>query len=306
MGSLLLRRLGQSVFVLVFVATAVFVISRSTGNPAVLLAPPDAGPEEIDLIEERLGLNDPYLTQYLRFVGDAATGDFGESILHRRPAIDVYVDRLPATLELAVLSMAFSLLIAVPLGVVAAIREGRIADRFVRYLTAFALAVPHFWLGLILIRVVAVDWELTPPTGRTTPASYILPVITIATGLLAILTRLVRSGMLEARASDFVSLFRGAGISERRINALHCLRHAIVPVFSYAGVYLGLLLGGAVVTETVFAWPGIGRVAYESVTNRDYPMLQTIVIMTSVAMVMINLVVDVLYAVIDPRVRYDR
>ena len=304
MVNFLIGRLVQGVIVVGLVAVVVFAVSRATGDPLALLLPPDATDEERASVARALGLDEPYHMQFIHFVVNASRGDLGKSLVHRRPATELYVERLPATLQLAGLSLFFALMISVPLGVYAPTRRGTLIDRLCGLLAAFGIAAPHFWLGLILIEIFSVQLGILPVAGRQGPLSYVMPVFTLATGLTAGFMRLLRSSMLEVLGSDFVKLARTNGASERRVIWIHCLRNAITPLLSLAGIYFGVLVGGAVVTEAVFAWPGIGRLVFTAIANRDYPVIQTVVMMTALFIVVINLIVDILYALIDPRVRY--
>ncbi len=303
MLSFIFKRLVQGFLVLLVVSLATFALSRVSGDPAALLLPEDATTEDYAALRQALGLDKPYHVQLIYFIENAARGDLGKSIMHRRSATELYFEKLPNTVELAGLALFLSTVVAIPLGVLSAVNRGKLIDRFSGTLATWGIAAPHFWLGLIFIEIFSVLLGILPVAGKQGPLTYVMPVFTVSTFMIAGFTRLLRSSMIDVLDTDFVKLARGKGVSEKRVIWVHCLRNAITPLLSFGGVYFGLLIGGAVVTETVFAWPGIGRLAYDAIKHRDYPVIQTVVLMTALFVMIINLIVDVLYAYVDPRIR---
>ncbi|GIX49367.1 MAG: glutathione ABC transporter permease [Candidatus Tectimicrobiota bacterium] len=300
----IVQRFVQGLFLLVLVAAVVFFLGRLTGNPADLMLPEDATPEDRAALIRTLGLDRPYHEQFLIFIANALRGDLGESIRYRRPAVALFFSRLPNTLKLVPPAMAVALAMAIPLGVLSAVYRGTLLDRLAGVIAVLGLATPNFWLGILLIYIFSVQLGWLPSARMGGIRHYILPTITLGTFLVAGLMRLIRSSMLEVLDSEFVKLARIKGLSETAVIWRHCLRNALIPVLTLAGVFLAALVTGAIVTETVFAWPGIGRLTFEAVIFRDYPLLQAVVILDAVLVLFINLVVDVLYAYIDPRIRY--
>jgi peptide/nickel transport system permease protein len=242
--------------------------------------------------------------QLVRFLAGAVRGDLGESIRYRKPATEVFFERLPNTLRLLPLAMLGALALAIPLGVLAAVYRGTVLDRLSSGVAVIGIATPQFWLGIILIYVFSIKLEWLPSSRMGGPAHYVLPAITLGVFLVAGMMRLVRSSLLEVMDSEFVKLARIKGLSHRVVIWKHCLRNALIPVVTLFGVYFALLITGAIVTETVFAWPGVGRLTYEAVIFRDYPMLQAVILLKGSIVLGVNLGVDILYAYLDPRVRY--
>jgi peptide/nickel transport system permease protein len=249
-----------------------------------------------------LGLDRPLYVQYLSFVGRAATGDFGTSIRSRRPVVELLRERLPNSLALAAFSMAVSLLVAFPLGVLAAVRRGTALDSGAKVLATLGQSLPTFWVGIVLIEVVAGRLQWLPAGGSGSLAHYILPGFTLGWFVVAGLMRLLRSAMLEVLDAEYVTTARAKGAPEVSVVWRHALRNALIPVVTFAGVYFAILVTSAIVVETVFAWPGMGRLAYEAITGRDFPVIQAVVLVTAAIVVTVNFAVDLLYAVIDPRI----
>lgn len=298
-----LRRLLQSLLLLVLVATIVFFLGRLTGNPVDLMLPEDATEEDRKALIETLGLDGPLHQQFGIFVAHALRGDLGDSIRHREPAVRVFFSRLPNTLMLVPGAMILALILAIPLGILAALHRGSLIDRISGTIAVLGIATPHFWLGILLIYIFSVQLGWLPSGRMGSFQHYILPVVTLSTFMLAGFMRLIRSSMLEILDSEFVKLARIKGLSETIVVWKHCLRNALIPVLTLWGVFMGGLVTGAIVTETVFAWPGIGRLTYEAVIFRDFPLLQAAIIMDAVLILFINLLVDILYAYVDPRIR---
>jgi ABC-type dipeptide/oligopeptide/nickel transport system permease component len=300
----ILRRLLQGVVLLFVLALIVFALARVTGNPADLMLPDDASAEDRADLMRTLGLDRPLHEQLLTFLGGAVRGDLGRSIRYRKPAVEVFFERLPNTLTLVPLALASAVLVSIPLGLLAAVYRGRALDRVCSTVAVLGIATPSFWLGIVLIYVFSITLGWLPSARMGGPAHYVLPVITLSAFLVAGMMRLVRSSVLEVLDSEFVKLARIKGLSSTVVLWKHCLRNALIPVVTLFGVFFALLVTGAIVTETVFAWPGVGRLAYEAVIFRDYPLLQAVILLKAIIVLSVNLAVDVLYAYLDPRVRY--
>ncbi len=301
----ILQRLIQGALLLVVVTTIVFFIGRMTGNPVDMMLPEDATEEDRQAMIERLELDGSILAQFRAFVVDAAQGDLGMSIRYRQPATEIFFSRLPNTLAMIPPAMALAILMAVPLGILSALRRGGVIDRISATIAVLGISTPNFWLGIVLIYLFSVTLGWLPSSRMGGVLHYIMPTVTLGTFLVAGFMRLIRSSMLETLDSEFVKLARIKGMSEFTVVWKHCLRNALIPVLSLWGVFMGGLVTGAIVTETVFAWPGIGRLTYEAVIFRDYPLLQAVIIMDAIFILVINLLVDILYAYVDPRIRFE-
>ena len=304
MGRFIVQRLLQAAVLVVLVATVVFFLGRLTGNPADLLLPEDASEADRISMIKTLGLDRPLHEQYVAFATDALRGDLGTSIRYQETVVSSFMSRLPNTIMLATPSMIIAVLLAVPLGVFSALRRGQVLDRVAGTIAVLGIATPNFWLGIMLIFLFSVELGWLPSGRMGGPEHYVLPAITLGTFLVAGFMRLIRSSMLEILDSEFVKMARIKGLSEMRVIWKHCLRNALIPVLTLWGVFMGGLVTGAIVTETVFAWPGIGRLTYEAVIYRDFPLLQGVIILAAVLIVFINLLVDILYAYVDPRIRF--
>ncbi len=278
---------------------------RLSGDPIVLILPPDAPTAEVFRVRREMGLDQPLWVQYLVFLRNAVRGDFGQSIHFRQPAFAVALERIPATLQLAVTAFALAVMVAVPVGILAAVRRYTLYDHLGMLLALLGQSVPTFFLGILLLLVFAVWFPLLPIGGTGTPAHLVMPAVTLGAFAMASIARLTRSAMLEVLSQDYVRTARAKGLREATVVLRHGFRNALIPVVTIMGLQFGTLLGGAVVTETIFAWPGIGRLAIQSIFNRDYPVVQATVFLAAVAFVAVNLAVDVLYAVLDPRIRYE-
>jgi ABC-type dipeptide/oligopeptide/nickel transport system permease component len=303
MGAFLLRRLLRTIVVVWGVVTVVFIVVRLSGDPIALMVAPETPPEEVARLRERMGLNDPLPVQYAVFLGDAARGEFGTSIRYRQDALGVVVDRVPATLQIAFTAFALAVVVAVPIGVVSAVRPNSLLDNVAMLGALVGQAVPTFFLGIVLILLFAVRLGWFPTSGLGSPAGLVLPAVTLGAFAMASITRLTRAAMLEVLGQDYVRTARAKGLGETIVVNRHALRNALVPVVTIMGLQFGALLGGSVVTETVFALPGLGRLIVQSIGNRDYPVVQAGVFLIAVAFVGVNLVVDLLYALLDPRIR---
>jgi peptide/nickel transport system permease protein len=295
---------AQGIVLLFVLAIVVFSLARVTGNPADLLLPEDASLEDRAHLLRALGLDRPIHEQLVVFMKGAMRGDLGHSIRYRKPAVEVFFERLPNTLTLVPLALLSAIVISIPLGLLAAVYRGTFIDRICGTVAVLGIAVPSFWLGIVLIYVFSIQLGWLPSARMGGPAHYILPVITLSAFLVAGMMRLVRSSVLEVLDTEFVKLARIKGLSQTVVIWKHCLRNALIPVVTLFGVFFALLVTGAIVTETVFAWPGVGRLTYEAVIFRDYPLLQAVILLKAIIVLGVNLVVDVLYAYLDPRVRY--
>ena len=305
MRAFLLRRLLHAIFVVWGVVTVVFFLVRLTGDPTVFLVDQSATQEEIAHMRTFLGLDRPLAVQYVDFVSHAVHGDFGASIREKRPAMGMVLEHFwPATVELAAAALCLSTMLAVPLGVVSATHRGRMADHASRIASLFLQSMPSFWLGIMLILLFAVVLGgLLPAYGSGSLKHLILPAVALAAAPLAQNVRLIRAGMLEVLAQDYVRTARAKGVFERGVIYRHALRNAAIPVITVTGLSLGFMLSGAIIIETVFAWPGMGRLIVQAVPARDFPVIQAGVFVFALVFVAINLLVDVLYTVADPRVR---
>jgi ABC-type dipeptide/oligopeptide/nickel transport system permease component len=301
-----LSRLLQSLVTLAILSVVVFALARTTGDPLHLILPMSATAEDYANARQYLGLDRSYLEQYLSFVGRAVTGDFGTSIRARRPVSELIRERLPNSLRLAAFAMAVSLAMAFPLGVMAAVKKGTGLDRVAQVVSVLGQSLPTFWVAIVLVEFVAGRLQWLPAGGAGGLASYILPGFTLGWFVVAGLMRLLRSGMLEVLDSEYVKLARVKGVAERRVVWLHALKNALIPVVTFAGIYFAILLTTAIVVETVFAWPGLGRLAYDGITSRDFPVIQAVVLTAAAIVALVNLGVDCLYALLDPRIRYAR
>ncbi len=280
-----------------------FALTHLSGDPAALLLPPSATVEDIALFRHEAGLDRPLPVQYADFLSHAVRGDFGRSIRHNEPALSLVLERLPATLELSAVALALSLAIAIPLGILAAVRRGSVFDQASLALSVVGQAFPSFWLGIVLIIVFAEDLRWLPASGRGSPAHLVLPAVTLAAFSVAIITRLLRSSLIDVLSTEFIRTARGKGLPERAVLLRHAVKNAALPVVTVVGLQVGALLGGAVITEEVFAYPGMGRLAIQAIANRDFTVIQAFVVLMAVIITTTNLVVDLLYAWLDPRVR---
>ena len=299
----LLSRLAQTALVVFLSLTAVFLMVRLAGDPVLLFMPMDIQAKDVNEFRQRLGFNDPLPVQYARFVGGAVRGDFGESLRYRRDAMGLVLERLPATLLLAGCAVGLTLLLAVPLGVLSAVRRNTLVDHVGTIATVLGQAVPGFWLGLMLIYLFSVQLRWLPTGGTGTAAHLVMPSFVLAAFFSARIARLTRSTVLDALGQDYVLTARAKGLDEGHVVGKHTLRNSAIPIVTLAGLEIGQLLGGAVITETIFAWPGLGRLTVQALLNRDFPVVLAAVFVTSVTYTLINLLVDLAYGWLDPRVR---
>jgi peptide/nickel transport system permease protein len=303
MKTFLARRLLQSLVVLLGVSFVVFFILFLTGDPALVLLPPEATAEDIRLFREKMGFNDPFLVQYGRFLGGALRGNFGESIRHGEPAFRLVIERMPATFQLSGAALLVALALAIPAGIVSAVRRNSLLDYVSTIVALLGQSMPTFWLGIMLILLFSVQLQWLPSSGRGDLRHLVLPAITLGLFTTARITRLTRSGMLEVLGQDYIRTARAKGVSNPPVVWKHALKNAAIPIVTIVGIELGTLLGGSVITETIFAWPGVGRLSVQAINNRDYPVVQAAVFLLSSTFVLVNLFVDLLYTYLDPRIR---
>jgi ABC-type dipeptide/oligopeptide/nickel transport system permease component len=300
----LLHRLWLTLPALWLVLTLVFLLIHIVpGDPVEQMLGEGAASGQIAEMRHTLGLDQPLLVQYARYLGNILRGDFGQSFKFQQPVRRVIFERYPATLQLAFLSLIVCAAIAIPAGVISANRRGSPTDRAVSVFTLLGLAVPNFALGPLLITLFSIKFGWLPVSGRGGALNYILPAATLGAALAAILTRMVRSAMLEELSSDYVRTARAKGLSTTAVLVRHALRNALIPIITILGLQFGTLLAGTIVTETIFSWPGIGRLTVLAISSRDYPLLQGCILVIALSYVLVNLLTDLLYAVIDPRVR---
>lgn len=305
MVKFVLSKLTQGVLTIFLLSLVVFIASRVTGDPLALLKPSETVGTAIEReqLARQLGLDGSYVEQFLRFIFGLLQGDLGTSFSFRAPVWDLFVERFPNTIMLVIPAFVLAIIVSVPLGVVGAVRRGGIIDRTTNGLSVVGVSSPNFWLGLVFILIFSVKLGWFPSSRMGNLSHYVLPVVTTSIFLTAGLTRLIRSSMLDELSSEYVKLARTKGVSEAAVTWRHALRNSLLPAVSFAGTYASLLIGGSVAIETVFAWPGIGRLLYEAVIGRDYPLAQGLIILTGVLIIVINIVTDVLYAWLDPRIR---
>jgi ABC-type dipeptide/oligopeptide/nickel transport system permease component len=293
--------------VLVLLGTTIIIFATVRvipGDPARLMLPADATAEDVERFRERMGFDEPVYRQYGTYLKGLLVGDLGRSMRYRRPVLELVLERLPATIELAGVAAILAVLVAVPAGIVSAIKRDSLYDNAFMFLSVFAQSVPIFWLGIVMILVFSVQLHWLPTSGRGTLRQLILPGIALATYISALLARLTRSCMLEVLMQDYVRTARAKGLRELSVTCRHALKNAVVPIVTVLGLQIGTLLGGSVIVETVFAWPGIGTLAVGAIYNRDYPLIQGTVLIAAVMFVVTNLVVDLVYLYLDPRIRY--
>jgi peptide/nickel transport system permease protein len=301
--SYIAARLGTALLVVVGVSLVSFLLTFLSGDPAEIMLPPGATAQQIATFRAEWGFDDPLAVQYWRFLRRAVRGDFGVSLRHGQPSLPLIAARLPATFQLTLTAMVLAVGLAVPLGVLAATHRGRPIDLVAMGVALLGQSVPNFWLAIMMILVFAVSWGLLPTSGRGGPLHVVMPALAIAINLMALLTRLVRSTMIEVLAEDYVRTGRAKGLREVMVTARHALPNALIPLVTVIGLQFGFILGGAVVIETVFTWPGVGLFTIQAILNRDYPVVQAAVFVLATGVVIINLIVDLLYVWLDPRIR---
>ena len=299
-----IRRLGYSLLSLFLLSVTIFLLIRIAGDPAVLLVEPGASQADLDAVRQQLGLDRSLWVQYLSFVKSMATGNFGQSFYYRMDVLELYMSRLPNSLLLALAAMSLSLLIGIPTGIIAAVRVNTWWDSGGKLFALLGLSMPSFWVGLLMILFFSVYLGWFPSSGSGTALHLVMPAFALGWVFAAAHMRLTRSSMLEVLGSEYVKLARLKGLPEALVIAKHAFKNALIPVLTLAGINLVIMVNVAVVVETVFAWPGVGRLLFEGISFRDFPVVQATIVLGGAMIIVVNLVVDVLYAAIDPRIRY--
>ncbi|HEX6443968.1 MAG TPA: ABC transporter permease [Streptosporangiales bacterium] len=294
-------RIGQAVLSIAGVSVIVFVVLRLSGDPSRLLVPQNASAADVARIRHQLGLDQPIWVQFGHYVAELLHGDLGYSYVQHRPALDLILERLPFTIDLAIAALVLSLLVGVPAGMVSALYRNRLPERLLMPMVLVGQSMPAFWTGILLILLLSVRLRLLPSTGFEGVPSLIMPAVTLASLSMATLARITRSSFLEQLDQDYVRTARAKGAGTLRLLGRHLLRNASIPIVTLAGLELASLLGGAVITETIFAWPGIGQLTVQSIEARDFPVVQAIVLFVATVYIAVNLLVDLLYGLIDPR-----
>jgi peptide/nickel transport system permease protein len=300
----LARRVVLALVTLLAVSLIIFIMSRAAGDPRHVYLDDYSTQEDWDRLTETLRLDRPYYVQYAIFLKDALKGEFGESIKEGRPSMEIIIERLPATFQLGLAAFGFSVIVGVPLGILSAVKRGTFLDTLGKVVALVGQSAPVFWLGLMLMFLFAVRLGWLPPYGRQEASSIVLPAVSLGWFYAAANLRLLRSAMLNVLDSEYVKLARAKGVSSQVVIWKHSLRNALIPVLTFAGVTLGGLVTGSLVVETVFAWPGLGQLAIQALVGNDYPLLQAVVVIFTLMYVVAALLVDIMYAYIDPRIRY--
>jgi len=299
----ILRRTLRAAAALLLVTAVVFALLQLSGDPAYVLLAPEATPEQRAAFRAQYGLDQPLPVQYARYLARVVQGDFGQSFSFQAPALQVALQRLPATLELTLAAMTLAVLLAIPAAVIAALWRGRLFDRALMAVTLAGQSVPTFWLGMMMIIVAAVHFRVLPASGRGGWSHLVMPAVALALWLMALLARVTRSEMLEALEQDYVRTARAKGLAESAVAARHALKNALLPIVTVLGLQFGGLLGGAVMTETVFAWPGVGTLILDAILKKDFPVVLAGVMVVAAGFIVVNLVLDLLYSALDPRIR---
>ena len=300
----ILAKLGQSIVLLFGIIILVFFMLRITGDPASLMMSREASPDQVAAFREAMGFNRPLIVQFGDYATGAVTGDFGQSLHYRSPALDLVLERLPATLQLATIALLIAVLIGTPLGIIGGFNPGSFLDTVSRTVALAAQTIPNFWLALVLIIVFAVGLGWFPAFGRDELKSVVLPAFVLSLPVMGQIVRMARSTVLEIRGEDYIRTARSKGLEPRTIYVKHVLRNVAVPLVSVIAIQFGYMLGGSIYIETIFSWPGMGQLLQQAIGWRDFPVVQAIAIFTSVVVLTLNLLADVAYALIDPRIRY--
>ncbi len=304
MQGLVVRRLLHMAITLFVVSLVVFFMVRLRGDPISVMAPPTFSEEQVARLREAWGFDKPLLEQYVLFITKAITGDFGQSIQARRPAMELVFERLGNTYLLASAAAILGVVIALPLGILSAVKRNSLIDLISSAFASLGNAMPNFWLGLMLIIIFSVNLRILPAFGALEPAAIIMPAVTLAVGTAARLSRITRSSMLEVLNQDYIRTAYSKGLSDRRVLYQHALRNALIPIVTVFGLQLGWLLGGSVIVESVFSWPGLGRLMIESINVRDITVVQAGLLWFALSFLVINFVIDLLYVYLDPRIHY--
>jgi len=299
----IVRRLMHGVLVLVGVSIVVFSLIHLTGDPTSVLLPLNTPEEDVEIFRHQMGFDKPLVVQYGLFLSRAVQGDFGYSYRHRRPALPLVLDRLPATLKLTTVAFAFAMLVSIPVGILAALKRNTFIDGLARLFTLLGQAFPGFWLAIMLMLIFAVKLRWLPVSGSEGWKSLVLPGITVGSFIMAAVARLLRSSLLEVLGENYILTAHGKGLNPRQVLTWHALKNAAIPVVTVGGLQITFLLGGSIIAETIFAYPGIGRLAFQAISTRDIPVIQAYVALTAVITIGLNLLVDIFYTWLDPRVR---
>lgn len=301
-----LSKLGQSVILVFGVLLLVFGMVRVTGDPATLMMSREASPDDLEAFRERMGFNDPMIVQFGRFMSGAVVGDFGDSLHFKTPAMPMVLERLPATLQLALTALILAVVVGLPLGLIGGFNPGSFLDGIARILALLGQSIPNFWLALIMISFFAVGLGWFPSFGRDELKSVIMPAFVLGLPVMGQIVRLTRSSVLEIRGEDYIRTARSKGLERNTIYFKHVFRNVAIPLVSVIGIQFGYLLGGSIYIEAIFAWPGMGQLLEQSIGWRDFPLVQAIAVFTAVVVLGLNLLTDMAYAVIDPRIRYGK
>ncbi|MBD8070807.1 ABC transporter permease [Bacillus sp. PS06] len=301
----LLTNILRIIPVLFIITIIVFVLVRVTGDPVALMLPETATDEDRVALQEALGLNEPLYKQYLFFLGDLVQGDFGDSFRYNQPALAIVLERLPASFSLAIASMIIATLISVPLGILSAIKRNTFIDLFITSSSVLGKAMPNFWLGIMLILLLAVNFTIFPVSGTGSMMHLVLPAITLGTGIAAEMTRLIRSSMLEILGQDYIRTARSKGLIEFVVVNKHAFRNALIPVVTIMALQTATLIGGTLITETIFSWPGMGQLLVQAVNLRDMAVVQAATFVIAILVILSNLFADLAYRYLDPRIKYD-
>jgi peptide/nickel transport system permease protein len=300
-----IKRLLGSIIAILGAATIVFFLVRISGDPARLMLPPEASEEQVEALRDSLGFNDPLGIQYERFIINLCKGDFGKSICYNQPTLEIILEKLPATILLAVTAIAIAIVIGILIGIISVLFKNGVFDVITNLFVLLGQSIPVFWLGIMLILVFAVLWHILPTSGSDGWLSLVLPAVSLAANPAATITRLMRSNLLEVIHQDYIRTAKAKGFNQWAIVFRQALKNAFIPVLTVIGLEFGTLLGGAVVTETIFAWPGIGRLIIQAVNTRDFPLIQACVLVVSFIFVLVNFLVDFGYTLLDPRIKYE-
>jgi len=306
MAQFIIRRACYSIVTLLILSLTIFLVVRLTGDPAVLMSEPGAQEQDLARVRAQWGLDLPWPVQYLQFLWNILQGDLGTSFNYRMPVAELYFERLPASLQLALAATVISVVIGIPAGLISAVRVNSVWDNLGKGVALMGLAVPGFWLGLVMILVFSVWLHALPTSGRGDWTNLVMPAVALGWYFAASLLRLTRSSMLEVMRSEYIKLARLKGLPGYVVIAMHGFKNALVPVLSLAGVNLVVMINTAVIIEVIFAWPGIGRLLFEGIFQRDFPLVQGVVILAGMMIILVNLIIDILYAYVDPRIRLTR
>lgn len=304
MGTYLIRRLLQMIPVLLLLTLIIFTVTRLRGDPTLQYVDPNASQEEIEVARRAFGFDRPLHEQYLSFLGGALRGDFGDSLRYRTDALDLVLERVPATLELTLAALIVSWVVALPTGLLSALKQNSPIDLAATGLSVIGRAMPNYWMGIMFILIFGVQLGWLPVSGTGDWRNLVLPATTLGLGVATTLTRLIRSSMLEVIRQEYITTARSKGLGEWAVIVRHALRNSLISVITIFGLQIGWLLGGAVIVEQVFAWPGMGRLMLQAVYTRDLPVIQAGVFVSAVIIMVLNLLVDLSYTILDPRIRY--